>query len=186
MSDENELVKRIEKVERQNRRMAWFGGSLFLIVLFTSLFFARAATRKDVLQAKEFILRDDSGRVLARLSNDGWGTCLELRGKERVSEAYLCVGDHYGSSLTLLNEHGSTRAFLSAGFEMHEGGRSLVPGLVIAEADGRNLISANLGPDVKLVVGHGTEENSIVMSTPEGKPAIKVVGNAGKALWTAP
>jgi hypothetical protein len=73
------------------------------------------------------------------------------------------------------------RAFLSAGL------RDLYPGLVIATDDGKRLISASLGTETKLVVGQGTEQNSlVVLTTPENKATLRIVGGTGKTLWTAP
>ena len=185
MSHENGLVERIEKMERANRRIRWF--SALLIVLITLLLFAWRMERKDVVQAKEFILKDDSGAVVARLSHTNWGTCLELTGKGQASEASLCVGDDYGSSLQLTNQHGADRAFLSAGLRMVEGPGTLSPGLVIAKDDGKSLISVSLGTETKLVVGQGTEKNSlVVLATPQMKPTIRILDSTGKTLWTTP
>ena len=179
MNDENALLVRLERLERANRR-TWFSALLIFLILVLVLALWRIE-RKDLLQAKEFILKDESGEVVARLGHKNLETCLELTGKRQASAASLCVGNDYGSSLLLTNQHGADRAFLSAGL------RDLYPGLVIATDDGKRLISASLGTETKLVVGQGTEQNSlVVLTTPENKATLRIVGSTGKTLWTAP
>jgi cbb3-type cytochrome oxidase subunit 3 len=100
VNDENALL--IERLERANRRTRWFSALLIFLILVLVLALWRIE-RKDVLQAKEFILKDESGEVVARLGHKNLETCLELTGKRQASAASLCVGDDYGSSLLLTN-----------------------------------------------------------------------------------
>jgi hypothetical protein len=77
--------------------------------------------------------------------------------------------------------------FISAGSRQFESiGDSFVPTLLISERDGKNLVSATLGRDAKLIVGHGTEENSFVISATQSKSTASLIGPNGKAHWTVP
>jgi hypothetical protein len=187
MNDESDLLKRIQRLESENLKMKWLGG--LLAIFLVAMLVVGHVTKISVIQAneihaREFILNDDSGGVLARLRHNHLQTCLELNGKSKVSQAYLCVGDDYGSDLGLFNQHGADRAFLSAGTQTLEPLGYLSPGLMIGQRDGENLITATLDPEAELTVGHGDKKGSIVISSVASKPTIRVLDGNGKTHWT--
>jgi hypothetical protein len=186
MNDETELRKRIEIVETQNRRT-----KLALVVL--TLLFASALTLNlvrtfggGVSNASEFVMKDQLGNILAKLSSDGWATCLLVTGGAKGAHASLCAGDDAGASLMLDNVRGESRAFLSTGTMLREGPGSLPPGLIITHANGRNVVTATVGEESRLIVGHVDGENSVVLSSDKGKPSIRVSGDGQKPLWKVP
>ena len=186
MGTEQILLARIEKLEAANLRLTWVAGIILgLLAAFVVIVTVRTATKKSI-EANEFLLRDRDGRIVARLSDKSSGTCFEIVGQAKATSAELCAGDNYGASLSLSNDHGASRAFLSAGSQMLEGSGSVVPSLLIAKHDGKDLVSATIGAETKLVVGHGTEENSFVVSTTESKSTVSLRGSDGKPHWTAP
>ena len=61
-----DIQDRLLKLERQNRRLKQFG--VAVLIASTSLIAMGQAPSKKIIEANEFILRDDSGNVRARLS----------------------------------------------------------------------------------------------------------------------
>ena len=67
--DRSDLAVRIEKLEKAARRTKTLGACL--LVLSGSFFlFGQAAPRSGVVEGRDFILRDDEGKLRARLSMD--------------------------------------------------------------------------------------------------------------------
>lgn len=185
MENETQLLAKVKRLESLYLRITWVGGLLFVFVAVISLWGRMGS--KDSISVREVLIKDEAGRVVAKLgTNDLSGTCLQLKSKEEGSAAELCVGDAATSSLMLSTHRGATRAFLSAGSRLYENGGVLSPGLLIADADGEKLVSATLGAETKLIIGRGTENNSVVIAAPPTKPTIKLLGGEGKPLWTAP
>lgn len=60
-----ELESRLLSVEKQNRRLKQLGAALLILV--TSLILMGQAPSKKTVEANEFVLRDDSGNIRARL-----------------------------------------------------------------------------------------------------------------------
>jgi hypothetical protein len=158
-----------------------------MAIIAINVFASCNTAHKDTLAAKEFVLTDDIGHVLAKLSHKETETCLELDGREKMTTAMLCVGDDYGADLLLANHAGSNRVSLSAGSRIVEGGGgTLDPGLVIDRSDGNNLISATLGPDARVVMGHASGKNSVTLSGSGDRPSITISDTSGKVVWAIP
>jgi hypothetical protein len=183
--NENEFSFRIEKLETENRRIKLI--LCFCVVVlgvFTAFVLRERVRAKDTLEAKEFLLKDQSGQTLARLSSGSVGTCFEILGKTNQASAMLCAGDESGSDLLLTTEHGTSRAFLSAGGRMYESvGESILPSLMIAQ-DGKGLVRATVGTNQNL--GLHADQNAAVTSISKTQPTINLLDNNGKILWTAP
>jgi len=94
------------------------------------------------------------------------------------------VGDEYGSSLYLSNREGTDRVYLSPGSRTSTG--DISPGFIISEENGKNLISGRLGTDTRIVVGHATEESSLILSAQGERPSVRIAGPEGKQIWRAP
>lgn len=187
MTDEKTSLLRIEKLETENPRIKWgLGLCIILFTLSTLLMVTERVKTKSTLEAKEFLLRDQAGRVAARLGSSSRGTCFELLGRTKEASALMCAGDESGSDLLLTTRHGESRAFLSADGRMYETvDGTILPGLFIAE-NGAGIISATVGTKGKLAFGPGTGQNAVVISVPQTKPTIDLLANDGKTLWNAP
>lgn len=145
------VVKRLEKVESQNRRLKWAGG-LVLVVLCAVVLMGQASPKKRIVEAEQFILRDVDGNMRAFLSlvedspslvlHDKHGNPVVLLGvfqdgspslaffdKQHNPCAVLSVSD--GSpSLTLRDKDGKIRAKLS----LFDDGS---PSLALRDKDGK-------------------------------------------------
>ena len=72
-----EVRSRLEKLERENRRIKTIGCLVALIAI--SLFVMGQAKSDRTLEAQKFVLRDASGRVGGELAMDRFGATLTLR-----------------------------------------------------------------------------------------------------------
>jgi len=187
MMVENESLSRLERLEKENRRIKL--ALIFCLVL--STVFAFVATMgyvrtKNTVDAKEFLLRDQSGQIVARFGSRSVGTCLEVFGKTKNASATLCAGDESGSGLALTTNHGESRAVLSAGGTMYESiGESMPPSLIIAK-NGEGLVNMTVGTDQGLRLARQAGANSILMSVPSARPSISLLDKSGRTLWSSP
>lgn len=158
----------IEKLTAGNRRTRWVGGVLIIcLAIVVSFVLVRAQTRSAVV-ATEFRLQDQSGAVVAKLTNTGEGPCLELTTKDNVAQVVLCAERANGSVLDLRADHGASRAILSPGSYVSGVGR-VAPVMTVSSKD--DFVSATLGQEPKLEIKHGT--NSVVLSAQQGQSAIE-------------
>lgn len=186
MTDDFEIRKKIENLEAQNRRLKLTGMALCLLLSAALLLSWVATIRKGVLTANEFVLKDRSGRVLARLGSDGSETCFQLMGEANGATASLCAGDEVGTSLMLDNRRSQSRAFLSAGTKLREGPGTILPGIVITHSNGKDVISATVGDESEFLVGQEDGEHSIILSSGKTKPSISLFGVSQSPLWKTP
>jgi hypothetical protein len=187
MAEEDQFA-RIRDIEAAHRRFKWYA-TVAIVVLAGSIVIVMLRTQpRKTVEAREFLLKDQSGQVLARLGATGLtGTCLEILGKAKEASATICAGDESGSDLQLTTHRGQSRAYLSAGGKLYEAlGQTIAPSLIIADGDGANLLSVAVGPKARFLLGHGSEENSVVISISQDKPRISISTKAGKVLWSAP
>lgn len=183
MVNNDDLLSRLKKLEAQNFRIKVSTGLLFAVML--GLLVAGQIKNQKTVEAKEFILRDQSGNVAARLGHTDMQTCLELLSHTKVMTAEICVGDDYGSSLALANRRLQARAFLSAGTRLSESGTGpLSPGLTLAQESDKHL-SATLGTETRVVIGQGSQEYTILFFVQQGKPTIHLLNPGGKVLWSS-
>jgi hypothetical protein len=176
MGDEKALLQRVERLEARYHRAKWLIG--VLAVCLVAFILALRTWPSDKIRAREFILINRSGEVLARLTKKSSGACFEMTGKNKIATAELCSEDDYGTSLMLMNNRGSSWAILSAGGKVLEPLSTISPELSIGEQNGSNFIRAT--------VGHGTGASSIELTAPQANPRVRLVGSDNKSLWVAP
>ncbi|MGA8143980.1 MAG: hypothetical protein WB987_08845 [Candidatus Acidiferrales bacterium] len=128
---EQELLARIEKLEVANLRLKWAGALCLGLLAAIGVFIGLRKPLSSAVEASEFLLRGRDGKIVAKLSDNAFGTCFEIFGRGKAAGAELCAGDDYGASLSLTNHHGESRAFISAGSKQFESiGSSFVPTLL--------------------------------------------------------
>jgi hypothetical protein len=107
------VVARLEKVERQNRRLRGAGIAV-LVLAVAGLLMGQAMPRARKVEAERFLLEDETGKVRAMLMVDKDGPGLFLydeNGKTRFGASV----DKDGSGLGLLDENGNPRVALVVG-----------------------------------------------------------------------
>ena len=105
------VVERLEKLERQNRRMKQVGAAV--LVLVAAMLLMGQASPNRTVEANEFVLKDANGKMQARLgltANAPGLTLYEADGE--VIRTFLGVGAD-GPGLYLADAGGKVRAMLS-------------------------------------------------------------------------
>jgi hypothetical protein len=97
------VLERLEKLERQNRRLKQAGTAVLIVTALLALM--GQASPKKTIEANEFILRDDSGNVRGRLTVDDntMGAFLILSGKDGIHDSVVSSGLPAGEPGILMN-----------------------------------------------------------------------------------
>jgi hypothetical protein len=173
------------KIEALRRDMFWT--RCIAGVAFLCLAAAGAVTwtrHPKTLEANEFVVRNLSGDIVARLGQDNLGdTCLTLKAKENVAVASLCVQDKEGSSLDLHNLKSESRAMLTPGFYSYEPFFQFQPALVINETMNTNFANLNVGTKTTLTMGHNSKD-SVKISSSSEEPRITLFGANENPVWS--
>jgi hypothetical protein len=100
------LSRRIDRLERENRRLRLAGLSAGVVLFFT-LVSAFAFPQDQIVTAKEFILVDDENRTRVMLGNGRFGPVLHMY--DEAGESALSMTAVNGASLiTVKGSEGST------------------------------------------------------------------------------
>lgn len=183
------LAARLEKIERENRIVKMVG-LILLLAVGAAVAMAQAPTKRTIV-ADEFVLKDNAGKVRARLYMDRGGPMLSLYDASGVERANLMQnegtaglilyhdpGERYGGAEMLLTPDGST-LFLND-IKHH----SLValttwpvgPSLQVADQEGYSTI-----------VGAAETESPVSGKSQEtSAAAITLFGKSKDVIWTAP
>lgn len=207
---DTELVARIEKLERDNRRLKRLGVAALVLVGALGLV---AATRPEpgVIKAHAFEVIDGQGRariklaatesgeeiwmknvdgvVTSRLSGDAKGTSLVLDGSGSKAGSAMIDASRDGASLSIFSSEGGTASIDAFGY----------PTLSLWDVKGETAsISAfPFGPNLSLADGRGysTEIGTTSLVTPNtgethqtSAASIVMFGNGKKhhVIWEAP
>jgi hypothetical protein len=180
--NQDELIRQIEKLKSQNRRIFGFA-ILILFLLLSGWTYDHAGVQKRV-KAREFMLLNDSGETVARLKQEGAGACLHLMGHSRTAVVGVCAADNLGSYVSLYNGSGEIHAVLSAGTKLIESQQdNFPPGLLISESNGQRLLHVIVGPDSKILFGDSSGGNTLTVIIPKnGKPTATLKSSQGPGI----
>ena len=106
------VIERLEKVERQNRALRRVGG-IALVLFAAILMMGQTPSRPHTIEAGQFIVRDDAGKIRAALYSKGERVVLALQDQNEKPRAVLDLGKDGAPSLRLFDEDGKARAGLS-------------------------------------------------------------------------
>jgi hypothetical protein len=109
------LKRRMEAVERENRRWQWMV-TVTLAVVAAMVVLAQATPTKfgKVIEAERFVLRDTNGRSRAELGFVDDASVLLLNDKDGKPGVALSVFPNGPRRLSLLDRNGNTRSVLTA------------------------------------------------------------------------
>jgi hypothetical protein len=137
MSDFAELAARVVRLERENRRLKFFGTAALAAAAAALAWQARTA---DTVRAREFVLLDPDGRTAATLVHTASGPALTLLDPAGNARAAL-LGKEEESGLIVYDDGGRQRAV--AGYAVAQGyvfrllnGRGGLFGQLIADGSG--------------------------------------------------
>ncbi len=203
-SDFHSLAARVERLEKQNRRMRRL---CVMLVLTPALVIVACQSRPALtVEAQKFVLRDKNGKVRAEIAMNydigpkGYPVVrlLDEGGKERttIGAGVLNISGEDGTravflddTLQLTNKSGGVTARLSGG---DVGGGSL--SLFGQETGGSIVLNADM-PDVELVDAKGFRSNlgSSELVTPHtgartstSAASLVLSGKDDKILWRTP
>jgi hypothetical protein len=128
------VVARLEKVERQNRRMR-LAGLAILLFAGTGLLMGQAAPSHKTIDARELILRDDGGTPRIKLFVTDHGPMLSMIRANGKPQVGLGLGENGIANLSLFDKKGQARVALGA-FGPGD------PGIVILDYEGKTVWSA--------------------------------------------
>jgi hypothetical protein len=126
-----ELERRLQSVEKQNRRLKQLGA---VLLVFGTLFIVMGqAPSKKTVEANEFILRDESGNVRARLAMAGMLPEMVLFDEKGNTSARMNGGisaQNRGGSIILFDSRGQERESFTV---LQDG-----PALALEDSKGKN------------------------------------------------
>lgn len=184
------LTQRLECLERTNRRFKLIGSSV-LVAIATLILMGQAKPTKvtKVLEAEEFILRDPSGKIRARLGMGDLG---------RTDVELIKRGDFEPVALNLFDKNGVARTRLSASdfSALYMAGRDGVDRAWLEVGDSPVLVFRDELRNQRLVFGGFTLWSTVkaggqyidLKGSGERRPTSSLVlmSEDGKVLWKAP
>ena len=123
------VVARLEKVERQNRRLKTAGIAV-LVLAAAGLLMGQAMPKARTVEAEGFVLKDERGEVRAKLAMDKGRPMLALSDEHGMPRVGLLV-DKDGPMLGMGDEYGMPRVELSVSKEG--------PRLILADDNGKTI-----------------------------------------------
>jgi hypothetical protein len=139
-----EVLSRLERLERQNRRFRIAGA--LLVVLFAVAFLTGAAqTGRHTLTANEFILQDDQGRTRADLSISSKSVALIFLDESGRKQMSLETGAH-GHAWLALGEGAVGARYVLAGTTRDEWATISDGGLFLAGKGTTRVVISTSGP----------------------------------------
>ncbi|MFI5342135.1 MAG: hypothetical protein ACHQ7N_20145 [Candidatus Methylomirabilales bacterium] len=172
------VVARLEKVERQNRRLRGAGIAV-LVLAAAGLLMGQAMPKTRIVEAEEFVLRDAAGKVRAMLgATKDWEGLNLYDENDRVRVRLDLRKD--GPGLTLYEENGKVRADLGA---IKAG-----PRLILYDENGKpraGLSVGLLGPGVYLAAEDGVPRVWLA-AWKNIRPGLVLLDENGKTIWSTP
>lgn len=102
------LAERVEKLERQNRKLKGIGATILILAATVVLMGQAPGTR--TVEANEFVLKDSTGKVRGRFSIFGENTHMQLFDANGQLRSFMHVG-----GLTLYDGSGKARVAIITG-----------------------------------------------------------------------
>ena len=135
--DANDVVRRIERLERESRR--WRGVALVLGLLLAAAGVMGQAKTGRTVEATRFVLKDSANRVRAELVAQE--RSVALRFKDEGGIPRLTVGTEDGTSVVVLNDRAGA---VAANVAVLPHG---APGLTLYDPAGKSRLEISLGRD---------------------------------------
>jgi hypothetical protein len=107
-----DLHERLLKVERQNLRFKRIGAAALVVAV--SLLVMGQASQKKTVEANEFVLRDDSGNMRAKLSVDEKTSVAQFLLLDKEGRLDIKLDSAWGGSLAVADAQGTTRVNISS------------------------------------------------------------------------
>jgi hypothetical protein len=155
----NLLARRLDRLERENRRLKRVGSAVLIgLAILALMGQATPARVQKLVEAERFVLRDTNGKLRATLSMEDGSPSLSLHDEVLRFRAVLGVAG--GSpALELLDQAQTIRA---------------------------TLIALDGAPVLTLNDQAGKHRAMLSVADSGGSPALEFFDQAGKVIWKAP
>ena len=183
MKDElRAVVARLEKVERQTRRMK-YAGIVVVMLAGAAVLMGQAAPKGKTIEAEKFVVVDNADHTRAILGYDDDGTFgLWIRSEVGKPRLGLGILTDESVGLGLSDIDGKTRASLV----FDERGRSR---LHYYDGDGKLIsflfLRENGSAGLTMRDGNGQIRADLSLNE-HGAPALTLINKRGKVIWSAP
>ncbi|MBI4464281.1 MAG: hypothetical protein HY647_06210 [Acidobacteria bacterium] len=200
----NDVLKRLEKLERQNRRLKQIGAVALVVIAalvlmgqaFPTRTVAAQSSPQRTVEANEFILRDGDGKVRAMLTSSGLNL-IDVDGNLRAAVGVTPVGP----VLMLQAADQKTRAVLALELGVpilrlytdDKGGALIAmrpngPNFTLFDANEQGRVVAALGQDGATLSLHNadgktrvgladrTDASALILYSPNGEERVKLIG----------
>jgi hypothetical protein len=108
-----DVLKRLERLEKQNRRLK-MAAALFMIFMSSLILMSAAGHKGRTIEARQIVLKDDEGNTRAVLGMRSAGPGLTLYGPDGDKVQALLAVLQTGPALGLYDADGTTRVLLGA------------------------------------------------------------------------
>lgn len=170
-----EMLVRLKKLERQNRRFK-LAGITVLVLAAAGLMMGLASPKDQQVEAERFVVRDASGKVRALFGVTPNGdTLLALSDQNGTMRVGLFAYPDGVSSLTFADKNGKDRATLAVSSDLHVG-------LVLKDQAGEVRAGLNVSADGSsaLALGDKNGTNRAMLTLmPNGEPGLLLSDQAG-------
>ncbi len=180
------IVKRLDRLERQNRRMKQ-AGILLLVIVSAVLLIDLAAPKSRIVEAEKFVLRDSAGKPRGGLTVTEEGSALELYDTNQKLRVALGIPSGM-PNLTLNDANETGRVMLAiapsgSGLVLADRSGSFMAQLDVAEDGGTRLLlqdSQGFASSIGNVYSTSTKNNVTSAAS------VVLLGKDGKVIWHAP
>ncbi len=190
--DLRSLVKRLEKVERQNRRLKQ-AGVMALIAVGVILLMGQATPKNRTVEAQAFILRDAEGVVRAELKMTPGGSSLLLKSSKGSSAIDLGVIDGMPTFFMFDRENAPPVVTLMANRSLNNrailelNGLQGNSGVLLVVEQGRSGLQLTDAEGFGSALGRGEINLPITGESSKTSAASLVMfGKDGRVIWRAP
>jgi hypothetical protein len=176
------VVGRLEKIERENRRLK-YAGVVVLLLAAAGLTMGQASPTSKTVEAEAFVLRDPSGteRAAWHLSPEG-GAALTFFDQAKKPRAQVRVDRDGAPGVLLFDQAGNGRAMLRAD-------RDGAPHLTLTDqaAQTRSLlrVEANGSPGL-IFFDQGGKSRATLYVVSDGSATLQLSDKAERVFWRVP
>lgn len=162
-----DLQNRLLKLEKQNRRMKYVG--VVVLAVIAVIVVMGQAPSKKIVEANEFILKDDGGKVRGKLWTNGDESIIDLVDEYGRGRLQLDAGN-YQSTISVMDSNGKPRAKLSSN-------NAGITELKFSDAKGKDMVNVNVYPDVGSAVQLSNRDgktNAVLGASSDGMAFLRI------------
>jgi hypothetical protein len=182
-----DILKRVDRLEAQNRRLKW-GGISLLAVLSAFILMGQSAPTPRVIEAQRFVLKDAKGNIRAWWGLLGQGSELTLGTTNKQPKMSLKVSDDASD----LHFFGNQNSGMNLGLDS---GAPSVSMLASASNGGSGITVSAAEPSMVLKDGNGPSAilGAAQLKGPAGAEvkqtsaaSVVLLDKSGKIIWKVP